>query len=99
MISALILSAHLIFITIIFTKKWQEESLSAALINVALIIILFSVGWSISTTIVKIFFDEKGLGLHFNADTISLTLLSIVEFFFYRFYYKEQKTIEDDKEM
>jgi len=99
MISALIFAAHLIFITVIFTKKWQEESLSAALINVALIIILFSVGWSISTTIVKIFFDSKGLGIHFDADTISLTLLSIAEFFFYRFYYKEEKVTEDDKEM
>ncbi|MEG8945874.1 hypothetical protein [Rosettibacter firmus] len=98
MISAIILAAHLIFITYIFTKKWQEESLSAGLINVALIIILFSVGWSISTTVVKIFFDEKGLGIHFNADTISLTLLSIAEFFFYRFYYKDE-SIEDDKEM
>lgn len=99
MISALIFAAHLIFITVIFTKKWQEESLSAGIINVALIIILFSVGWSISTTIVKIFFDSKGLGIYFDADTISLTLLSIAEFFFYRFYYREEKSTEDDKGM
>lgn len=99
MVSALIFAAHLIFITVIFTKKWQDESLSAGIINAALIIILFSVGWSISTTIVKIFFDAKGLGIYFDADTISLTLLSIAEFFFYRFYYREDKSTEDDKEM
>lgn len=98
MISALIFAAHLIFITVIFTKKWQDESLGAGLINVALIIILFSVGWSISTTIAKIFFDSKGLGIHFDTDAISLTLLSIAEFFFYRFYYKEEKSTEDDTE-
>lgn len=98
MISAFIFFAHLFFITIIFTKKWQDESLGSAFINLALIIILFSVGWSISTTVVKIFFDSKGLGIQFDADAISLTLLSIVEFFFYRFYYKDINTTEDDKE-
>lgn len=97
MISALIFAAHLIFITVIFTKKWQEESLSSALINVALIIILFSVGWSLSSTFVKIFFEPKGFGIHFDADTISLSILSIAEFFFYRFYYKEEKSTEGDK--
>jgi hypothetical protein len=94
MVSAIIFSAHLMFVIFIFTKKWQHESLSSAFINLALVIILFSVGWSISTTIVKIFFESKGLGLYFNADDISLTLLSIVEYFFYRFYYREDKLTE-----
>lgn len=98
MISAIIFAGHLIFITVIFTKKWQEESLVSGLINVALIIILFSVGWSISATIVKIFFDPKGFGIYFDADTISLTLLSIAEFFFYKYYYGEEKPTEVDKE-
>lgn len=94
MISALIFFGHLMFILYIFTKKWQDESLSTAFINIALIIILFAVGWSLSTSVVKIFFDSKGLGIQFNADTISLTLLSIVEYFFYKFYYREEKPTE-----
>ncbi len=95
MISALIFSAHLFFILIIFTKKWQDESLSSAFINFALIIILFAVGWSIATAVVKLFIDSKGFGIQFDGDTISLTLLSIVEFFFYRFYYGEKETPQD----
>jgi len=98
MISAFIFFAHLFFVTIIFTKKWQDESLGSAFINLALIIILFSVGWSISTTVVKIFFDSKGLGIQFDADAISLTVLSIAEFFFYRFYYNDINATADDKE-
>jgi hypothetical protein len=94
MITAFIFFAHFMFVLYIFIKKWQEESLSSALINVALITILFTVGWSISASFVKIFFDSKGLGIQFTADTISLTLLSIVEFFFYRIYYREEKAIE-----
>ncbi|MCX6168530.1 MAG: hypothetical protein NTX65_04265 [Ignavibacteriales bacterium] len=103
MITALIFSLHLIFMTVIFTKKWQDESLSSAFINLALIIVLFAVGWSISTSVVKLFIDSKGFGLQFDADAISLSLLSIGEYFFYRFYYKEEPHIqnnltEDDKE-
>lgn len=94
MISAFIFFAHLMFVLYIFTKKWQDESLSAAFINVGLIIILFTVGWSITTSVIKIFFDARGLGLQFNADTMSLTLLSIIEFFFYKFYYGSSKTTE-----
>ena len=92
MISALIFSAHLIFILIIFTKKWQNESLGSAFTNLALIIVLFAVGWSIATAVVKLFIDSKGFGIQFDSDTISLTLLSIVEYFFYKFYYNEDKT-------
>lgn len=97
MIAALIFCGHLIFVLYIFTKKWQDESLSSAFINLSLIIILFSVGWSITTSVVKIFFESKGLGLHFDSDTISLTILSIIEYFFYRFYYREKEITEDDK--
>jgi formate hydrogenlyase subunit 3/multisubunit Na+/H+ antiporter MnhD subunit len=95
MISALIFSAHLVFILIIFTIKWQNESLSTAFTNLALIIVLFAVGWSIATAVVKIFIDSKGFGIQFDADTISLAILTIVEYFFYRFYYRDNKKEED----
>lgn len=94
MISALIFSGHLIFILVIFTKKWQDESLSSAFTNLALIIVLFAVGWSIATAVVKLFIDSKGFGIQFDGDTISLTLLAIVEYFFYKFYYREDKAEE-----
>lgn len=102
MISALIFSAHLVFIAVIFTKKWQDESLTTAFINLALVVILFAVGWSISTSVVKLIIDDKGFGIQFDADAISLTILAVAEYFFYRFYYKADQpkiTTEDDKEM
>ncbi|MGK9367575.1 hypothetical protein ACSSWA_01585 [Melioribacter sp. Ez-97] len=98
MTAALLMALHLIFIAYIFVLKYQEESLATAFLNGALIIILFTVGWSISSSIVKIFFDSEGISLELNADTISLILLSIAEFFFYRFYYG-QKTTEAGTEM
>ena len=98
MISALIFAAHLMFILVIFTKKWQDESISSAFINFALIVILFAVGWSITTAVVKLFIDSKGFGIQFDADTISLTLLSIVEYFFYKFYYGEKEAVTNTTE-
>ncbi|MGD8777799.1 MAG: hypothetical protein PVH88_02435 [Ignavibacteria bacterium] len=94
MINAAIFFLHIIFALIIFTKKWQDESLSSAFQNLLLIIILFSVGWPISTMIVKIFADAEGLGIYFNRDAIVLSVLTIGEFFFYRVYYKREFFIE-----
>lgn len=95
MITALIFSAHLIFALVIFTKKWQDESLSSGFLNVTLIAILFTVGWTIAGIIAKLFMEPKGLGLQFDRDTFALTLLTIAEYFFYRFYYKEESNLAD----
>lgn len=95
MISGLIFAAHIFFMLFIFTKKWQEENLTNALLNLSLIIILFTVGWSISGMLLKIFIEPEGFSLEFNRDTLSLILLSFVEYFFYKFYYKDDFIVND----
>jgi hypothetical protein len=98
MITAIIFAAHIIFALIIFTKKWQDESLKSGFINLALIGVLFAVGWSISGIIAKLVMKPEGLGLYYDRDTFSLTILSIAEYFFYKFYYKEE-SISTDREI
>jgi len=88
MISAFIFFAHFIFLLILFTWKWQREGISGALLNVSLILILFAVGWTITGMIAKFLMEPEGLGLYYDRDTFSLTLLTIIEVLFYRFYYK-----------
>jgi hypothetical protein len=97
MISAFIFFAHFIFLLLIFTWKWQKEGISGAVLNVSLILILFAVGWTITGMIAKFLMEPKGLGLYYDRDTFSLTLLTIIEILFYRFYYK-QSTV-DGKEI
>ena len=97
MIISVIFFIHLIFALVIFTIKWQEEKISTAFLNIALIAILFAVGWSIASVIAKAVMQPKGLGIHFDRDTFSLTLLTIGEYLFYRLYYKPIQTIEGDK--
>jgi phosphoglycerol transferase MdoB-like AlkP superfamily enzyme len=104
MVIAVVFFIHLIFALVIFTKKWQEENLSTAFLNVALIGILFAVGWSIAGIIAKLLLEPKGFGYYLDRDAFSLIILSIGEFFFYRIYYKEkppaeEKVIADDKEI
>lgn len=97
MITGLIFAIHILFLLIIFTKKWQDENLSTAFLNVGLIIILFSVGWTITGMIAKAIMEQEGLGRELNRDTFSLLLLTVAEFFFYKFYYANE-FISSDKE-
>jgi hypothetical protein len=89
MISAFIFFAHFIFLLLIFTWKWQKEGISGALLNISLILILFAVGWTLTGMIAKFVMEPKGLGLFYDRDTFSLTLLTIIEFIFYKIYYKQ----------
>jgi hypothetical protein len=95
MITAFIFFLHFIFGLVIFTKKWQDENLVAGFLNITLVAILFTVGWTITGMIAKVFMEPKGLGLQFDRDTFALTILTIVEYLFYKFYYKEDSIATD----
>jgi len=88
---------HIIFALIVFTKKWQDENISSAFLNVGLIAILFAIGWTVTGMISQAIMSPKGFGIFFDRDAFSLTILSIAEFFFYKMYYDNLFT-EDDKE-
>jgi len=95
MISAFVFFLHFLFALVIFTKKWQQESLSFAFINLGLIAILFTVGWSITGMISKLVMEPEGLGIYLTRDDFSLALLTAAEYFFYRMYYKEPAIVSD----
>lgn len=98
MVIGVIFIMHLAFATYIFATKWKHESAGSAFLNLVFIILLFSVGWSIITMVIKLVVDQQGFGKHFDRDTIGLTILSIIEFFFYRIYYGKDKNVTaDDK--
>lgn len=88
MITSIIFFGHLFFSLMIFTKKMQDENLSSAFQNVALIAILFSVGWVVTGIISKLLMEPEGFGIYLDRDAFSLIILSIAEYFFYRMYYR-----------
>ena len=95
MVIAFIFLLHLIFTFYVFYKKWKLDSPSSAFIDLVLIIIIFSVGWSITTMFAKLIWAPEGFGKYFDRDTIALFLLTVGEFFFYRIYYKDLNKIDN----
>ncbi|HZY09530.1 MAG TPA: hypothetical protein VFF29_00095 [Bacteroidota bacterium] len=68
----------------IYTKRWQEDDWKEGLLGVGFLFVIFSVGWSIATVIMKLVINEKGFGEWLNRDTLSLMLLTVMEgVFFY----------------
>ena len=84
MITLAIFYLHVVAAATLFTKRWQESNIKEGLLAVTFLLLVFSVGWSIATVIVRMFLEEKGFGIWFDRDTASLTLLTLVEgpFFF-----------------
>lgn len=94
MIISFIFLVHIVFAGYIFFKK-KQESIGAAIQNLILIIILFSVGWSILTLILQGLIEPDGFGVEeLDRNTIILTLLTVIEFFFYKMYYGGDESLK-----
>ena len=91
MVALFVFYIHTVAAVYAFTDQYQEEGVGAGTLAVAFMGIIFSVGWSISTFILKYLVDEKGFGIYFNRDAMSLALLSLGEGIFYYFYLRGAK--------
>jgi hypothetical protein len=116
LIPVIIFFAHTVFLAWAFAKSYQNDGLVQAFLNVFFIVILFTVGWTLSDLVVGIIISADGyeialptgkLALFFlkltgfvkiygngfgkliPKDSISLVVLTIIEYFFYRFYFKQ----------
>jgi hypothetical protein len=88
MVTLFVFYIHTIAAVYAFTDQCQEEGVGAGTLAVAFMAIIFSVGWSISTFVLKYLITEKGFGIYLNRDAISLAILTIGEAVFYYFYLK-----------
>ena len=94
MITLFIFYIHTIAAVAIFTKRWQESGWGDGIIGVGFLALIFSVGWSISTFLLKLVIDEKGFGIWLDRDTLSLLLLTVMEsVFFYTQMKRKKKSI------
>ncbi|MGH2575372.1 MAG: hypothetical protein ACRDFC_06700 [Ignavibacteria bacterium] len=88
MIPVIIFYVHVIFLVYVFTKNLIEEGRLSAFLSAIFVVIIFSVGWTISEFAMSLFMESKGLGLFFPRYAFSLLLLTFMEIIFYKFYYK-----------
>lgn len=118
MIPVIIFFAHAVFAVWAFAKSFQSDGIVQAFLNVFFIVILFTVGWTISDLLVGFFVSSSGyeillpsgkvamfflkitgfINVYGNGygrilpkDSISLVVLSTIEYFFYKFYFKQTK--------
>lgn len=87
MIPVLIFYAHVVLLVYMFTKNLIEEGGVSAFLSILFIIVIFSVGWTFSEFVLGFFIKPEGFSLLLPRAAFSLVLLSIIEAFFYRFYY------------
>jgi uncharacterized membrane protein YfcA len=83
MITLLIFYAHTIAAVTFYTKRWQEANWKEGLLAVGFFVLIFSVGWTMSTFLVGLLIGEKGLGPWLDRDTLSLLFLTAMESAFY----------------
>jgi len=87
MIPVIIFYAHVVFLAYIFTKNYLDEGFVSGFLSIIFIVVIFSVGWTISEFIFSLFMEDKGLGLLFPRAAFSLLFLTLIETVFYSFYY------------
>jgi hypothetical protein len=89
MIPLLVFYVHIVAFAAVFTRRWQEEGWVEGFLALFLMALLFFVGWSMASFIMKLLMAQEGFGLLFDRDAASLLLLTVGESIFYYFYLKE----------
>jgi len=95
MIPLLVFYAHIVALATAFTRRWQHEGLSEGFLAVFFMALIFFVGWSISSFVMKLVMKQEGLGILLNRDAASLLLLTVAESVFYYFYLRDAAAEED----
>jgi len=93
MVTLFVFYIHVVAAVTIFTKRWQEANWKEGLLSVGFLILIFSVGWSIATFIMKLVIGPEGFGLWLDRDAMSLLLLTLLESLFFVLQIKRKKRL------
>ncbi|MDR0926179.1 MAG: hypothetical protein LBO69_00245 [Ignavibacteria bacterium] len=92
MLELFIFHLHILAGLYAFTKYWQNQCLRDGFLALAVVALVFIVGWSIATSIAEVIYPDSINSYYFSKDALSLVLLIIPEiFFFYFFFIKADK--------
>lgn len=92
MIPLVVFYAHIIVLAAGFTKRYQEEGIAEGFLAVFFVALIFFVGWSISSFLLKFLIGPEGLGPLMDRDAISLLILTGGEAVFYFFFLRDDAT-------
>jgi len=85
MIPLLVFYVHIVAVAAGVTKRWQEEGVGEGILAFFFMGLIFFVGWSISSFLMKLVMDKEGFGRLFDRDAVSLLLLTMAEAVVYFF--------------
>jgi drug/metabolite transporter (DMT)-like permease len=88
MITLFVFFVHVVAFAAIFTKRWQEEGVGEGMLGLVFALLIFFVGWSMASFIIKFIMQPEGFGKWFDRDAASLLLLTVAEGIFYYFYFR-----------
>lgn len=118
MIAVIIYYLHTLFAMFVFARSFQKDGLLQAILNLAFIVIIFTVGWTITDVFVGLVVSDRGYLINvrpgsflngllrltgfyepLGGDTVKLTprdstsliVLTVIEVFFYRFFFSVNK--------
>jgi hypothetical protein len=95
MITLIIFTIHVVAFAGAYTRRWQDGGISEGFLAVFFMTLIFFVGWSMSTFILKLSIEPAGFGPALDRDTLSLLLLTIGESVLYYFYLKSDGPASD----
>lgn len=96
MIPLVIFYLHIVVVSAVFTKRYQEEGVGEGFLAVSFVGLIFFVGWAMTSFIMKLVMEPEGFGPWFNRDAASLILLTLGEAVLYYFYFKDETDEQTD---
>ncbi|MCX6154892.1 MAG: hypothetical protein NT007_12110 [Candidatus Kapabacteria bacterium] len=91
MIELFIFHLHIIGSLYAFTKNWQNRSFKEGFLALMVIGVFFSIGWALTGAIAGVIWPSKLNSQYFTRDTLSLVLLLIPEYFFFKYFFLRDK--------
>ena len=91
MIELLIFHLHIVGSLYAFTKNWHNRRLRDGFLAVAVIGLIFTIGWALTSPIAQLIMPDTWESIYFSKDTLSLILLFIPESLFFYFFFIKDK--------
>ena len=92
MIPLIIFYLHIVGFIAAFVSEYQKEGVASGFLTIGFMTLIFSVGWTISSFILRQILDIDGINYWLTRDSISLLLLCLGEILFYFFYFFKRQT-------
>ena len=89
MIGVVIFYVHVIVAVAIYTRAWQQGNMTEGFLGLAFFGVIFSVGWTFASFLLKLFLPAEGIAVWCDRNTLSLVFLAVLEFLLYRFYFRD----------